>query len=853
MVVDIKRYSFTTKNGFVLNHIRELYEFKSGFRAYYRFFFENGDIRNYKYEDLVVSENALADNKVDSLFCYYRKAASYNSLQTDDGEILLEKIYDKIDFVSADSVLAGYLNGNPIKNYSISRNAVFPFGCNLSQIAAVRNALTHNVSIIEGPPGTGKTQTILNIIANIVMNGKTVMVVSNNNPATDNVFEKLQKYGYSFIAAQMGSSKNKDRFISEKQTPYPNFADYPNISNDFGLNADIGETTEKIKVLFEKKNRLAEIQTELSELELEQKYYLDYYESTFDDIHIFKRDRFTSDSLLDLWTELQNMRELGRKLGFIKRLIYKFRYGFVSINILSGDTEKIIAYIKKLYYDHKIVELQKEIAEISAYLEENGADALLKKLTADSEMMFRNYLHQRYDIGTPRTVFGDDYWKNAPAFLKEYPVLLSTTFSSRNCFKDQMYDYVIVDEASQVDLTCGVLAMSCAKNIVIVGDLKQLANVITREDKEKLSALSQDNDIPYKYRCEEHSLLSSACEVFSDAPRTLLREHYRCHPKIINFCNKKFYNAQLVIMTPDNGEHDVLKAHITASGNHARGHYNQRQIDEIKQVILPELHSDDVGIIAPYNAQTKALEKELTDQIPIFTVHKFQGRENDDIVISTVDNEISEFTDDPNMLNVAVSRAKKRLRIVVSDNENNRNTNIGELVRYIQYNNFEVHKSTIFSVFDMLYKGYEQKRREYLQKHKRVSEYDSENLMQALIEDVLKQEDFSQLDVVSQYPLNSIIRDPHLLNDAETRYVMNPLTHLDFVIFNRIDKTIVLAIEVDGFAYHKESTRQHERDEMKNAVLEKYGIPLMRFSTTGSGEKELLTGKLRAVLGIEDR
>ena len=847
--LDTGRYSFTTKNGFVLNNYREIYEFSSGFRVYYRFFFENGKIGNYRREDLIISENALSDKTVDSLFGYYRKAAEYNDLRSEDGEIILKKIYDKIDFISSDSVLAWYLNAKPIVRYSMGRNAVFPFGCNLSQIAAVRNALTSNISIIEGPPGTGKTQTILNIIANIVMSGKTVMVVSNNNPATDNVFEKLQKYGYSFIAAQMGSGRNRERFINEKQTSYPDFTDYPSIPNDFSLNAAVGETTEKVKALFEKKNRLAEIQTELSELVLEQKYYLDYYNSTFDDVRIFKRDRFTSDALNDLWNELEQMAEQGTKPGFIKRLIYKFRYGLVRMNTLSGDIGVIIAAIKKLYYEHKISELEKEITDLSAFLEANEMDSLVKKLTSDSETMFRNCLRQRYDNGAERTVFGEDYWNNAPAFLKEYPVLLSTTFSSRSCFKGQMYDYVIVDEASQVDLTCGVLAMSCAKNIVIVGDLKQLPNVITREDKERLSALSENNNIPQQYRCEENSLLSSACEVFSDAPRTLLREHYRCHPKIINFCNKKFYNGQLIIMTEDNGESDVLKAHITAAGNHARGHFNQRQIDEIKQVILPELHSDDVGIIAPYNAQTSALVKEIEEQIPIYTVHKFQGRENDDIIISTVDNEITEFTDDPNMLNVAVSRAKKRLRIVVSDNENNKNTNIGELVRYIQYNTFEVRKSSIYSIFDLLYKGHEQKRREYLQKHKKVSEHNSENLIQALIEDVLKEDCFSHLDVVSHYQLNSIIRDPHLLGDTETRYVMNPMTHLDFVIFDRIDKALVLAIEVDGYAFHKEGTRQHERDEIKNTVLEKYGIPLIRFNTTGSGEKTLLTEKLVTVLG----
>lgn len=69
---------------------------------------------------------------------------------------------------------------------------IYPFGCNASQKIAVSNAFENQISVIQGPPGTGKTQTILNIIANIVRQGKTVMVVSNNNSATANVLEKLE-------------------------------------------------------------------------------------------------------------------------------------------------------------------------------------------------------------------------------------------------------------------------------------------------------------------------------------------------------------------------------------------------------------------------------------------------------------------------------------------------------------------------------------------------------------------------------------------------------------------------------------------------------------------------------------
>lgn len=493
--------------------------------------------------------------------------------------------------------------------------------------------------------------------------------------------------------------------------------------------------------------------------------------------------------------------------------------------------------------------MENEIQQLEKYLSENNISNLISQLTNKSNQLLKASLADKYSTRTERPTFdADDLWKRSSAFLKEYPVILSTTFSATSSLKNIIYDYVIVDEASQVDLTTGVLAMSCAKNMVIVGDLKQLPNVVPEDVRKTVAQLSIGNNIALNYRYEENSLLSSMCKTYENISRTLLREHYRCHPKIIGFCNQKIYNNQLVIMTQDNGESDVLKAYITVDGNHARGHFNQRQIDEITNNILPELNSSDVGIIAPYKDQTSALADEITEQIDISTVHKFQGREKDDIIISTVDNEITEFTDNPNMLNVAVSRAKKRLRIVVSANKNNSRTNIGDLIKYIQYNNFEIKHSEINSVFDMLYKCYEEKRKSYLKKHKRISEYDSENLMYALINDVLKSDVFSKFDVISHQPLNAIICNFHKLSDEETAYAKNPLTHIDFIIFNVIDKSPVLAIEVDGYAYHNDNIKQSDRDKLKNSILEKYNIPLIRFNTTGSMEKEKLEKRLMELI-----
>lgn len=240
------------------------------------------------------------------------------------------------------------------------------------------------------------------------------------------------------------------------------------------------------------------------------------------------------------------------------------------------------------------------------------------------------------------------------------------------------------------------------------------------------------------------------------------------------------------------------------------------------------------------------MKKEFPD-IEVATVHKFQGKEKDLIIISTVDDEISEFADDPYLINDAVSRAKKQLVLVVSGNTQNQEGNIMDLLSYIQYNNFEITESKIYSVFDYLYKQYEVERKAYLAKKKIVSDYDSENLMYALIEDILSNDEYASLDMVCQFPLSMVLKDKELLNEREFKYVMNIATHLDFLIFNRISKKPILAIEVDGYEYHKEGTVQAGRDNLKDTILKKYEIPLLRFKTNGSREREAIINCLKSV------
>lgn len=185
------------------------------------------------------------------------------------------------------------------------------------------------------------------------------------------------------------------------------------------------------------------------------------------------------------------------------------------------------------------------------------------------------------------------------------------------------------------------------------------------------------------------------------------------------------------------------------------------------------------------------------------------------------------------------------MAVVTSQDPRNDRTNYGDLTRYIEYNNFEVIRSQVYSVFDMLYQGYAEQRRAYLQKHKRVSEYDSENLMYSVIQEVLSEEAYSAIGCAVHVSLATLVKDYEPLTEEECKYARNPLTHVDFLLFNQMDKQPVLAIEVDGTGFHEVGSKQAERDIKKNSILEKCAVPLLRLRTDGSGEKEKIKDMLK--------
>lgn len=836
--------------------VEAIYVFKGMQDVYWHICFGDGSERDYRQSELKIVESCLNQKQASDVFEYIKQIAALSELKNEEtGEKMLAKKFEKISFVSNDVALAKYLQPASLQNNKVGREyiPIFPFGCNNSQYTAVKSALENQISVIQGPPGTGKTQTILNIIANILMQGKTVQIVSNNNSATENVYEKLSspKYNLGFIVAALGSGENKKVFINQQNISYPDFISWKSEENQSVLQKKICDKSIQLKGVFDRQERLADLKQKQSQLMTEFKYFEQYVRDLNVNLESLKcKKKLSAKCWMTMWQESQMISEKRQKIGMLFKLKAFFRYGITDNNFYKQDIAKIITIFQFMYYVVSQAELTNEIEEVEKYL--NGIDKdLLDDLCNQSMVLLKDKLARKYEGSESRRIFDEkDLWKVPYDVLEEYPVILSTTFSSRSSLNtDVVYDYLIMDEASQVDIATGALALSCARNVVIVGDTKQLPNVITEDVKARAKAIFDSYKIDKGYQFTK-SFLQSILDVMPDVTQTMLREHYRCHPKIINFCNQKFYRGELIIMTKDKGEKDVLTVVKTVPGNHARNHYSQRQIDVIKNEIVPKyvINAEETGIIAPYKNQVEALEREIKD-IDAATVHKFQGKEKDTIIISTVDDDISDFADDPYLINVAVSRAKKKLMLVVTGNEQVKERNITDLIDYIQYNNFEVTDSRTYSIFDYLYKQYSEERKAFLQKHKKVSEFDSENLMHALIEETLSEDRYACLDVICHFPINMLLKNTELLNEQEYRYAMHPATHIDFLLYNRISKKPVLAIEVDGYEYHKKDTVQAPRDLLKNHILELYEIPLLRFKTNGSGEKEKIVEKLDNLIG----
>ncbi|MCI5056940.1 MAG: AAA domain-containing protein, partial [Flavobacteriales bacterium] len=268
------------------------------------------------------------------------------------------------------------------------------------------------------------------------------------------------------------------------------------------------------------------------------------------------------------------------------------------------------------------------------------------------------------------------------------PIWLSTLNDISYIYplQKELFDLVIIDEASQCDIASIIPVLHRAKRLVIVGDQQQLRHV---------SFLSLDKMIEYAdieglnlgddvVNFRDNSILDYALDhITSQEQICFLNEHYRSIPEIIDFSNQYFYSDALNLMTKLTFESKVGGLiWRKCDGNRMASGVNEKEAREIVQSLNKLISFEEVkdmsqcssvAIISPFRKQVNFLKSLLSQELSLQEMKKhdiivgtpfeLQGEERTRVYVSwVIDDAVQQGTlqylDREDVFNVTITRAK---------------------------------------------------------------------------------------------------------------------------------------------------------------------------------------------------
>ena len=681
------------------------------------------------------------------------------------------------------------------------RRKAYPFALlnkklNLDQLLAINNAMKYPLAYIQGPPGTGKTNTIINTICTAFFNEKTVLFSSYNNHPIDGVFETLSTLKYK-----------------GKTIPFPvvRLGNQDKTAEALRYMKDIYLRTKKISV-FEKtldRNKDDRIKRaeKLSEVLKKYEETRDYEERA--EVLVQLQGHYQKKQSLQNFSFLTNLKkqwdnlcmELG-KLGVVNQED--------AFRLLTDDEEEFRKY---LYYTSA-----KFIKKIDEPKNKELREIIFMKDEEEQVTAFNKYLSKSQNVG----------W-----FLKIFPIVITTCISAHKIGKPNTYfDMVIMDEASQCNTAISLVPILRGKKLMLVGDPQQLNPVIILDENTN-NRLKEKYCISEEYDYCKNSIYKTylACDSVSD--EVLLHYHYRCHPKIIGFNNKKYYNNRLESKRLSEEKDPLVFVNVKESTTDYRN-TSPGEVEEIAKYAL--LNQDkSIGVITPFVNQKreieKVLEKEGLQNVVCGTVHAFQGDEKDIVLFSTAITKqtgvgtYNWLKNNKELLNVATSRAKDKLIVLAdeknlerlhkdSKGENESGDDLYELVQYIKTNGkSEVTQRVSFSRALGVKPFSTETETAFL-----------ENLSHSMGNILLSENRFT---VKKEVPISQVFEENLSYDD------LFYTGRFDFVVYERQYKTDVpiLAIELDGKEHYTDDVVK-ERDRKKNEICKTHNLELIRIENS---------------------
>ncbi len=304
----------------------------------------------------------------------------------------------------------------------------------------------------------------------------------------------------------------------------------------------------------------------------------------------------------------------------------------------------------------------------------------------------------------------EDYIVNS-LFENAQVISCTPVASSNKALANKHFSTLFFDEASQALEAISWIPLLKCKRVIFSGDHFQLPPVV-KSNKAKQEGLAET----MLDRCIKHPAIS-----------TLLTRQYRMHQHIMQFSNHYFYNNELEAdatvketVLSFHEECDILNSPVELIDT-AGCSYDELQnpetlsLSNVGEANLVFKHMElllqqyqfgreqqniSIGIISPYKEQIELLKEKLVDfdysgfpvsELAVKTIDGFQGEERDVIYISLVrSNEHSEigFLSDIRRMNVALTRAKKKLVVVMDTSTIGNHPFYKSFIEYCEKNNF---------------------------------------------------------------------------------------------------------------------------------------------------------------------
>lgn len=480
-----------------------------------RIIFKDGSNKLYSKDQLDIKDNGLEDPVVENNFTYFREISKQIDLYNDyDG---VSEIFEKISVINPNSALVNYLNPKSIEIEDDFDFAIYPFGFNLSQKEAVEKALTSKINIIKSSSITSRTEVILNITATAVLEGKNVAIVTKDNFSAVKYLEILKQSGIDFTINHLKENEtdsfqnNCEQWIRNSSSKFES----ENLSNKKEDFVSIQ------KGLVEK----LENQVKVESLAIQKSYLLTEKASFKKDIESKELKipvsmlNFSPEKILAFKDEYSLIIKKQGHISFLRKIMFIFKYNILDFGFYNIKFEVLENILNEVYNDLKIDAIDEEIKLLKNNLDKSKMDNEIEKIKERSMEILKCGLYECFKNSEEMNTSKEEEESETLKKKINYPIVTSAIDFFINSIDNKcIFDYVILDEASGMDIVTGVLAFARGKNIIVIDNLNEQKTRLDETIANRLMETFDIHQVNPGYKYIDNSLISSLKQLKGDRP-----------------------------------------------------------------------------------------------------------------------------------------------------------------------------------------------------------------------------------------------------------------------------------------------------------------------------------------------